>query len=324
MRTLGRSNIEVSAMGLGCWAIGGPFWRNGEPVGWGSVNDNESIRAIHFAIDQGITFFDTAAVYGCGHSEKVLGAALSGHRKNIVIATKFGQAFDEDTRQVTGYDVRPESILKECDASLKRLGTEYIDLYQLHVKDVDIESAYIVREVLEKLVAAGKIRFYGWSTDDAERARIFAEGPHCTSIQQKLNLFEGEGQTLKVCEQFNLASINRSPLAMGLLTGKFTIDSVIQIDDVRSRRPIFREDFARELSKLASVKEILTQGGRSLAQGALSWLWARSTQTIPIPGFKTISQVEENSNSAKFGPLTKEQMDMIDEILLISDSRSKE
>src|SRR5512133_335464 len=107
MRALGRSGIEISAMGLGCWAIGGPFWRNGEPVGWGNVNDSESIKAVQRALEIGITFFDTAAVYGCGHSERVLGQALATKRDSVIIATKFGQVFNEETRQVTGYDTSP-------------------------------------------------------------------------------------------------------------------------------------------------------------------------------------------------------------------------
>ncbi len=314
-RTLGRSGIEVSSMGLGCWAVGGLFWRNGEPVGWGQVNDDESFRAIHKAIDLGITFFDTAAVYGCGHSERILGKALADRRKQVIIATKFGQVFSEETRQVSGYDTSPETILKECEASLARLNTDYIDLYQLHVKEVDEDQAIIVRETLEKLVTNGKIRFYGWSTDDPNRARIFAEGLHCTAIQQRLNVFDGEEDTLKVCEKFNLASINRSPLGMGILTGKFTKDTVIPADDVRSRRPAFQEQREQELEKLEKVRGELTHGGRSLAQGALSWLWARSPQTIPIPGFKTISQVEENINAMNFGPLPQDQMEQIDKLL---------
>lgn len=315
LRSMGRSRKEISAMGLGCWAIGGPFWRNGEPVGWGEVNDEESYRAIYRALDLGITFFDTAAVYGCGHSEIVLGRALAGYRDKVVIATKFGQSFNEENRQVTGYDTSPNSILQECEASLRRLNTNYIDLYQLHVKDLDKEDAVNVREFLEKLVAEGKIRFYGWSTDNAENARIFAEGEHCTAIQQRLNVFEGDFQTLKICEQFNLASINRSPLGMGLLTGKVTMDTCFSTDDVRSRRASFRENRFQELEKLSKIRGVLTQDGQTLAQGALGWLWAKSPQTIPIPGFKTIKQVEENIGSMRFGPLSAEQMQQINELL---------
>ena len=311
-RSLGRSGIQVSAMGMGCWAIGGPFWKNGQPVGWGNVDDDESIRSIQRALDLGITFFDTAAVYGCGHSERVLGKAIAGRRGQVVLATKFGQVFDEATRQVKGYDTRPERIRQEVEDSLRRLNTEVIDLYQLHVKDVAPEQALVVRDTLEELVAAGKIRFYGWSTDAPASARLFAEGPHCTAIQQQLNILEGNAETLAVCEQFNLASINRGPLGMGLLTGKFTAETQIPADDVRSRRPALQEDRANRLQKLEKIRGLLTRDGRSLAQGALGWLWARSENTLPIPGFKTIKQIEENVAAASFGPLTREQMNQIE------------
>ncbi len=311
-RSLGRSGIQVSAMGMGCWAIGGPFWKNGQPVGWGNVDDDESIRSIQRALDLGITFFDTAAVYGCGHSERVLGKAISGRRSQVVLATKFGQVFDEATRQVKGYDTRPERIRQEVEDSLRRLNTEVIDLYQLHVKDVAPEQALVVRDTLEELVAAGKIRFYGWSTDAPEGARLFAEGPHCTAIQQQLNILEGNAETLAVCEQFNLVSINRGPLGMGLLTGKFTAETQLPADDVRSRRPALQEDRANRLQKLEKIRGLLTQDGRTLAQGALGWLWARSENTLPIPGFKTIKQIEENAAAASFGPLTQEQMNQIE------------
>ena len=154
-RPLGRSNIAVSAMGLGCWAIGGPFWRGKDAVGWGDVDDNESIRAIHAAIDHGITFFDTSNVYGTGHSERVLGQALGSRRSQVVIATKFGNVFDESTRQIIGADATPEGIRRACDASLQRMQTDTIDLYQLHLGDYDPVKAVEVRQTLEDLVTAG-------------------------------------------------------------------------------------------------------------------------------------------------------------------------
>lgn len=314
-RLLGRSGIEVSAMGLGCWAIGGPFWKNGQPVGWGQVNDEESIRSIHRALDLGITFFDTAAVYGCGHSERVLAKALAGQAQRVVIATKFGQVFDEETRQVKGYGYTPEQIRSDCEASLRRLERESIDLFQLHVKEVDEPHAVIVRETLEDLVREGKIRFYGWSTDKTESARIFAEGLHCTSVQQQLNIFEGNLDLLAFCETARLASINRGPLGMGLLTGKFTAQTQIPADDVRSRRPALQEDRVNRLDKLEKIRGVLTQDGRSLAQGALGWLWGCSPNTIPIPGFKTVAQIEENIGALRYGPLMAEQMQHITALL---------
>lgn len=314
-RTLGRSNVPVSALGLGCWAIGGQFWRGDVPVGWGHVDDDESIRAIHRALDLGVTFFDTADIYGCGHSERQVGKALAGKRDQVVVATKFGQTFDEQTKLATGQNVTPEYIRRACEASLKRLNMNVIDLYQLHVKEVDLARARVVRDTLEELVAAGKIRYYGWSTDDASGARVFAEGAHCAAIQQRLNIFEGDAETLRVCEEHHLASVNRSPLAMGLLTGKFTANTQFPKDDVRSKRFDFEKDEGTQLRQLDAIRTILTQDGRSLAQAALGWLWARSPMTIPIPGFKTIAQVEENIRAMDFGPLADAQMKEIERVL---------
>jgi aryl-alcohol dehydrogenase-like predicted oxidoreductase len=140
--------LETPAIGMGCWAIGGPFWFGTQPLGWGEVDDRESIAAIHKALDLGVTFFDTANVYGCGHSERVLGAALKGVREQLIIATKFGNTFDESTRQKIGQDASPEGIRQACDASLQRLGTTYIDLYQFHLNDYDPVEAVPVRETL--------------------------------------------------------------------------------------------------------------------------------------------------------------------------------
>lgn len=314
-RKLGRSQVSVSALGMGCWAIGGPFWKGTSPSGWSQVDDSESIRAIHCAVELGITFFDTADVYGCGHSERVVGQALQGKRDEVIIATKFGQTFDEDSRQGTGYNVTSEYIRRACDASLKRLNIDAIDLYQLHVRDVDLAQAKVVRDTLEELVARGKIRWYGWSTDDAASARVFAQGANCAAIQMRLNIFEGDEPTLDVCEEFNLASINRSPLGMGLLTGKFSADSKFPSDDVRTRRFDFAKGTGEQLKKLDLIKSILTRDGRTLAQAALAWLWARSDKTIPIPGFKTVAQVQENAGAVEFGPLSRDQMAQIAEII---------
>jgi len=263
-RTLGRSGIQVSAMGLGCWAIGGPFWHDGW-VGYGDVDDAESIRAIHRALDLGVTFFDTADAYGCGHSERVLGQALVGGRDQVVIATKFGYVPDEEKRQITGTDASPQYIRQACEASLRRLNTDYIDLYQFHIHDYDLEKAIEVRETLEALVKEGKIRWYGWSLDNEqlEQIRLFAVGPHCTSIQHTLNIFIDDRPTLKLCDEFNLASINQGPLSRGILTGKFNADSAFAENDMqRGWGWNFREGRpAERLGQLKALREVLTQGG---------------------------------------------------------------
>lgn len=314
-RTLGRSNIAVSPLGMGCWAIGGPFWRGETPLGWGQVDDRESIQAVHKALDLGVTFFDTANVYGAGHSERVLGQALAGRRDDVVIATKFNGVFDESTRHILGADTTPPGIRRACEDSLRRLNTEFIDLYQFHDGGFAVEMAGPLRDTLEDLCSEGKIRAYGWSTDDAERAEFFAQGEHCAAIQLQLNIFDDNPAVLEVCERYRLAAINRGPLAMGLLTGKYTAATQPSVDDVRGvKSPEWMKYFKNGLpnpeflQKREAVREILTSAGRTLAQGALAWLWARSPLTVPIPGFRTVAQVEENCQAIQFGPLRSEQM----------------
>lgn len=321
-RTLGRSNIEISALGMGCWAIGGPFWAGEIPLGWGEVDDSESTRAIHAAITMGVTFFDTANVYGAGHSEIVLGKALAGHRDQVVIATKFNAVFDETTRQVTGSDSTPAGIRNACEDSLRRLQTDYIDLYQFHDNGFPPEKAGPIRNTLEQLLADGKIRAYGWSTDFPASAEFFARGQHCATIQAELNVLDDNPAIVALCEKHNLGLINRGPLAMGLLTGKYVGGIKPSSDDVRGEKsPEWMKYFINgqpspEYSqKVGAVREILSSGGRTLAQGALAWLWARSPRTIPIPGFRTVKQVEENARAMEFGPLTKEQFLEIEKLL---------
>jgi aryl-alcohol dehydrogenase-like predicted oxidoreductase len=320
-RTLGRSGLQVSAQGLGCWAIGGPFYdAEGKPIGWGEMDDNESIRAIHCALDWGVNFFDTADAYGTGHSEEVLGEALKGRRDQVIIATKFGNVLDTGRKMLVGEDARPEYIRQALEASLRRLGTDYVDLYQFHIWGYPAAEAEPVRETLEALVQEGKIRGYAWSTDVLESVEVFAKGSHCTAVQNELNLFRCDDAMLELCERENLAALNRSPLAMGVLTGKYNADTRFAKDDVRSHVPwyIWFKDgkpSSEHLQKLDAVREILTSDSRSLAQGALAWIWGRSERTIPIPGFKNVQQAEENARAMAFGPLKPEQMAEIELLL---------
>ncbi|MCC6456394.1 MAG: aldo/keto reductase [Caldilineaceae bacterium] len=322
-RTLGRSGIEVSGLGLGCWAIGGPFWRGNQPVGWGEVDDNQSRAALERALELGVTFFDTSDVYGCGHSERILGQVLAERRKQVVIATKFGNIFDEQTRRITGASAEPTHIRRACEASLRRLRSEYIDLYQLHIGNYDLARVDEVLETLEELVDEGKIRWYGWSTDDPARAEAFSRGPHCAAIQQRFNLFEGNAQTLAVCEEAGLASVVRGPLAQGLLTGKFNEDSTLPSDDVRHSWDFHQGEQAKRLQALGAIREVLSADKRTLAQGALAWLWARSKVTIPIPGFKRVEQVEENAAAMWSGALSSDQMAELDELMAEAYGRQR-
>jgi len=304
-REIGKSGIFASAVGLGTWAIGG--WM------WGGTDEAESIKAIQAALEAGINLIDTAPVYGFGVSEEIVGKAIAGRRDKVVIATKFGMAYDEEKKQLTGERCDADYPRWACEQSLRRLNTDYIDLYQFHVNRG--ENGDAVRDALEALVAEGKIRRYGWSTDDPDRARVFAKGQHCAAIQQNLSVVSGNAEVLAVCEENDLASLNRGPLAMGLLTGKFSSDTTFPEDDVRHGWDLKAGDRARQLEQLEAIREILTAGGRSLAQGALGWLWARSARTLPIPGFKTVAQVRDNVGAMARGPLTAAQMEEIDRIL---------
>ncbi|GIH17379.1 aldo/keto reductase [Rugosimonospora africana] len=321
-RILGRSGIEVSALGMGCWAIGGPFWSGDQPLGWGEVDDEESVRAVRRALDLGVTFFDTANVYGCGHSERVLGRALGADRDRAVIATKWGNLFDEQTRQKGGRDTTPAGVRTALEASLRRLGTDYIDLYQLHVGDLPVPAALDLVPALDEAVKAGSIRGYAWSTDDSERVAAFAEASvSVTAVQHDFSVLNDDQPMLDVCDRFDLASVNRGPLAMGLLTGKYTADSRLGGDDVRGIAPEWMRYFVdgrpapEWLARVDAVREILTSDGRTLVQGALGWLWARSPRTVPIPGCRTVAQVEENAGALERGPLTAEQVAQIASLL---------
>lgn len=325
-RVLGRSGINVSALGLGCWAIGGPWTIDGSQAGWSTVDDDESLRAIHRALDLGVNFFDTAANYGAGHSERLLGRAVHDRRHEVVIATKFGYHVDEAGRAVTSYDGSEvegdvaSRLRGDVEASLRRLGTDYIDVYLLHVWALRLERALEARDVLESLVAEGKVRTYGWSTDRTDAVRAFSTSPSCGVVQQQLSVLDGNDELVALCEEIGLGSMNRGPLGMGLLTGKYVPTSTFPADDVRhvaQWHPGFHDGRPTQdwLDKLDAIREVLASDGRSLAQGALAWLWARSPNTVPIPGFRTVQQVEDNCGALASGPLTAAQMAEIDALL---------
>jgi len=290
------------------------------------VDDAESTRAIHAAMERGAGFFDTAANYGAGHSERVLGAALKGRRDQAIIATKVGHRVDEAAKNVEFYgpaeeDSDPATHLRDdLERSLTRLQTDYIDVYLLHVWSLSIERALEVRDVFEDLVAEGKIRTYGWSTDRPDAIAAFSTAPGCGVVEQELNVFTGNAELLALAETLNLGSINRAPLGMGILTGKMTPETRFKEDDLRRGFdwfPGIKNGRANQewLDNLASIQEILRSNGRTLAQGALAWIWGRSPNTVPIPGFRTVAQVEENAGAMEFGPLTPTQMAEIDRIL---------
>ena len=314
--------LTVSGLGFGCWAIAGAFGREGAAAGWGDVDDDESIAAIRRALELGVTFFDTADVYGTGHSERVLARALGRDRDGVAIATKFGNTFEDGTGRMTGTDASPAYIRRALAASLQRLRTDRIELYQCHLGDLERAQADEVAGTVEELRAEGLIGAYGWSLDDAERAAQWAGRDGCAAIQHHLNVLEDAPEMVALCERHGLASIDRAPLAMGLLSGKFDAASRLPRDDVRASGASWLTAFDPEgrprrdfLERLAAVRELLTGDGRTLVQGALGWLWARSERTVPIPGFKTVAQAEENAGALAHGPLSSEEFAQVEKLL---------
>jgi aryl-alcohol dehydrogenase-like predicted oxidoreductase len=306
---------------MGCWAIGGP-WTMTQPgekpyaAGWGKTDDRESIRAVHAGLDAGVGLFDTAASYGAGHSEHVLGQALRGRRDQAVIATKFGHIVKEADQAVYPDDTQLlVNVRSDVETSLRRLGTDWIDIYQLHQAAYDPELAVELRAVLEELVLAGKIRWYGWSTDLVDRARVFAEGEHCTSIQFALNALADNPEMRQLCADADLAGLNKDPLHRGMLTGKFTSATAFPENDIRSETDYRSERMVRRLDTVEALRGLLTSGGRSMGQGALAYIWALDPRMIPIPGFKSVAQVRENAGAMQFGPLDPEAVAQIQAIV---------
>jgi len=320
-RMLGGSGIAVSPLGLGCWAIGGPFTMDDRQDGWGQVDDAESIRALRCAVELGVTLFDTADAYGTGHSEEVLGKALKDVRHDVVIATKGGFTYDRGKRALTGQDWSPAYIRRALEASLSRLKTDYVDLYQLHTGSIPVEAVAPVFDEMERLKREGKLRVYGWSTYTRENVERFAAETRGSVIQTKANLFSYDAEAVAACDRLGFACLNNSPLAMGFLSGKFSQATRFDANDVRASAFDWTEYFENGkpkpefLARMARVRDVLTSGGRTAAQGALAWLWAKSGANIPIPGFKTVAQAEENARAMAFGPLNEEQLRQIDEAL---------
>ena len=311
----------VPALGLGCWAIGGPWTADGAAAGWGEVDDAQSVRAIHAAVAAGVRFFDTAQAYGAGHSERVLGQALKGH-PDVLVATKVGYQIDPATRQLIGQDTSATAIRTSIEDSLQRLQRSRIDLVLLHINALPISQSIGVFDTLDALRAEGKIAAYGWSTDFPDRAAAFAARPGMVATEHAMNVFFRADALLAVIEAQGLVSINRSPLAMGLLGGKIGPDTRFAAQDLRSRSVDWMAYFkdgavAPEFAiRLAAVRELLQSGGRTLAQGAICWLWGRSDRALPIPGFRTESQVADLAGALDKGALSASVMQEIETVIM--------
>jgi aryl-alcohol dehydrogenase-like predicted oxidoreductase len=311
-RRLGRSAEKVSPLGLGMARIAGLGWREHSETRVSEQVVRAAVKQIQVAVDAGINFFDTADNYGAGLSEHILGRALQGRRDRVLVATKFGE--DPIPNQEDPWSLDAGIVQRSCEASLRRLGFEHIDLYLLHRRDYPLERASEILEALEDLLRAGKICYYGWSTDDLERAHFFASGEHCTAIEHRLNVFNDPGAMLELCREHDLASLNRVPLLMGVLSGRWTPETQLGEED---RRAVWfeQDDFADVLACANAIEPYLTCDGRTYVQGALGWIWARSPLAIPLPGFRNMEQLQGLLDARVFGPLPDEVMPLIAEVV---------
>jgi aryl-alcohol dehydrogenase-like predicted oxidoreductase len=328
-RPLGARGPETSALGMGTWAIGGPWTFDGRAAGWGDVDDAVSIAAVHAAVAGGVRLFDSADIYGAGHSERVLGQALAqlpaDSRDEIVVATKFGHVIDERTRTGGGTDVTPDAVRRACRASLRRLGVEAIDLYQLHGGISTAAEADDVIATLESLTDEGLVRWYGTSVDAVEVVDAFARAPHTVAVQTQVNVFGRGDAVLAAARRGGLAVLARSPLAMGLLTGSYDDVRRPPAGDIRRDTPwwdYFDDDtMPAWLERLAAVRELLMTGGRSLGQGSLGYLWGLDGAVLPIPGARTPAQATENAAALALGPLPRDVVEEVDRLLADSPER---
>ncbi|MCX8092829.1 MAG: aldo/keto reductase [Candidatus Goldbacteria bacterium] len=305
-RKLGWTDLEISVIGIGTWALGGPGWK----FSWGPQDDNDTIKTIHKAIDMGINWIDTAPVYGLGHAEEIVGKAIKGIRKDLIIATKCGRRWKEDGKELYG-NLKKEEIKKECDASLKRLNINFIDLYQIHwpQPEEDIEKAWMA--ILE-LIKEGKVRYAGVSNFNTEQMKRIMHINKIASLQPPYNILrrEIEEKELPFCKENNIGVITYSPLERGLLTGKVTRQWVLNLpdDDHRKKDPKFNEPQLSENIKVVNkLKDVADKFGITISQLAIAWILRRQEVTAVIVGARNPKQIEE---TAKAGDIKQLQFEI--------------
>ncbi len=310
-RPLGKSGLQVSEIGMGCWAIGGAVDVRGEPAGWGRTDDAISLRTLTEARDRGINFFDTADSYGCGHSEELVGKAFSGNRDEVIIATKGGNRVipGEGWRK----DFSPEWISQAIDASLRRLGTDYIDVYQIHSPAAGWKYTDELVAALERAREAGKIRFYGVSVSNVPQGLdILNGGRRCDVFQVVHNILErrAEERLFPASQKAGIGIITRVPLQSGFLTGKFSADTAFPPNDHRSLRnppEVVRE----KVAKVERLRPVAEARGTSLARLALLYCLSPQAVSVVIPGAKTPEQIADNVAASDEAPLTEEEISRI-------------
>lgn len=296
LKKLGWTDLELSRIGLGTWAIGGGDWE----FAWGPQDDERSIATIHKALDLGINWIDTAAVYGFGHSEEVVGQAIAGMSERPYIATKCSMLWDENGEIMRS--LHRESILAEAERSLQRLGVEVIDLYQIHWPQPaeDIEEGW---RAIEELIEAGKIRYGGVSNFNVPQMQRAQSIHPIASLQPPYSMLkrEVEQEILPFCQEHDIGVIPYSPMQKGLLTGKVNADWVqsLPADDHRKRDPMFNEpQLSINLALVDELEQIAAEAGRTLPQLAIAWALRRPEISAAIVGARKPEQIAETAGAA--------------------------
>jgi aryl-alcohol dehydrogenase-like predicted oxidoreductase len=290
-RTLGSQGLEVSAEGLGCM---GMTWA------YGAGDEEAGIATIHRALELGVTLLDTAEVYGPYTNEELVGRAVAGRRDEVQIATKFGFALNPDDPYSRGTDGSPENARRVCDESLRRLGTDHIDLYYQHRVDPDVPIEETVGAMGE-LVAAGKVRFIGLSEAAPETIRRAHATHPVTAVQSEYSLWtrDPEDEVLPTLRELGIGFVPYSPLGRGFLTGQIRSIDDLPEDDWRRTNPRFQAEAFEENLRLADRVAELAEGiGATPAQVALAWVLAKGDDVVPIPGTKSPARIEENAAAA--------------------------
>ncbi|MBW8000770.1 MAG: aldo/keto reductase [Planctomycetes bacterium] len=310
-RKLGFTDLELTRVGLGTWAIGGP-WQ----FGWGPQDDNEAIAAILAGLDEGINWIDTAAVYGCGHSEELVGKALKQTGHKPLIATKCGLLWNNNREKIDC--LKKDSVLKECDDSLKRLDIDVIDLYQMHwpEPDSDIEEAF---EAMAQLQEKGKVKYLGVSNFNVDQIKRVQKIAPVASLQPPYSMIrrQVEDDLLGFCGQNDIGVVAYSPMQRGLLTGKFSQKRFASLapDDHRRKSSDFLEPaFSATLELVEGLRPITERNGKTLAQLSISWVLRRSEVTAAIVGARKSEQIKETAQAGDWS-LTKDEIEEIETLL---------